>query len=89
MTLTVLTLNLSAQLRRSLAMTNAAESLLCRTRQVQRQTVAQRADDAALGDRWCLGGQLAAVRTYIDRLRRLDLRSVGPIAHVRQAGEQA
>ncbi len=35
-TLTVLTLNLSAQLRRSLATANAAESLLSRTRQVTR-----------------------------------------------------
>jgi putative transposase len=35
-TLTVLTLNLSARLRRSLATTNAAESLLSRTRHVKR-----------------------------------------------------
>jgi transposase-like protein len=35
-TLTVLTLSLSALLRRSLATTNAAESLLSRTRQVTR-----------------------------------------------------
>ena len=33
-----------------------------------------------------LRDQLAAVLTYIDRLRRLDLRSVEPMAHV---GERA
>ena len=54
-TLTVLTLNLSARLRRSLAMTNAAKSLAQpeASGEAQRQAVAQRADDAALGG-WCL-----------------------------------
>ena len=39
-TLIVLTLNLSARLRRSLATTNAAESLLSRTRHVTRNVSA-------------------------------------------------
>ena len=52
-TLTVLTLQLSPRLRRSLATTNAAESLISRTRhrEAQRQALAGRADDAALGRR--------------------------------------
>jgi len=54
-TLTVLTLNLSARLRRSLATTNAAERLPAQphaSREAQRHTVAQRADEAAVGRRW-------------------------------------
>ena len=54
-TLTVLTLKLSARLRRSLATTNAAESLHQphAAREAERQAVAGRADDAALGRRGC------------------------------------
>ena len=50
-TLTVLTLHLSARLQRSLVTTNAAESLLSRTRHVKRNVKRWRgrADDAALG----------------------------------------
>ena len=49
----MLTLNLSARLRRSPATTNAAESLLSphASREAQRQALAQWADDAAVGGR--------------------------------------
>ena len=52
-TLTVLGLGLSERLQRSLATTNAIESLLSRTRHVQRhgETLARRDDGAALGGR--------------------------------------
>ena len=52
-TLTVPTLKLSPRLCRSLATTNAAESLISRTqaREAERQTVAWGPDDAALGRR--------------------------------------
>ena len=52
-TVTVLTLGLSPRLQRSLATTNAAESLISRTRHVtpQREALAGRPDDAALGRR--------------------------------------
>ena len=52
-TVTVLTLGLSPRLQRSLATTNAAESLISRTRhgKTQRQALARRPDDAALGRR--------------------------------------
>jgi putative transposase len=52
-TLTVLTLKLSPRLRRSLATTNAVESLMSRTRWVKRkrQTLARGTDDASLDGR--------------------------------------
>lgn len=49
-TLTVLTLNLSTRLRRSLAATNAAESLLSRTRHVKRNVKRWRSGQMML--RW-------------------------------------
>jgi hypothetical protein len=54
-TLTVLTLKLSPRLRRSLATTNPAESLISRTRLVKRNVKRWRGgdDDAALGGRRC------------------------------------
>ena len=54
-TLTVLTLHLSTRLQRSLATTNAAESLLSRTRYVKRNVKRWRGgtDDAAVGGRRC------------------------------------
>ena len=80
-TLTVLTLNLSAQLRRSLATANAAESLLSRTRQVKRNVKRWRNGQMMLRSvtDGVLEANSPAVLPYIDRLRRLDLRSVGPI----------
>jgi hypothetical protein len=52
-TLTVLTLNLSPRLRRSLVTTNAAERLLSRTpqREAQREALARWPNDAAVGSR--------------------------------------
>ena len=64
-TLTVLTLNLSARLRRSLATTNAAESLLSRTRHVKRNVKRWRGGQMML--RWVAAGVLEAVKG----LRRL------------------
>jgi transposase-like protein len=59
-TITVLTLNLSARLRRSLATTNAAESLLSRTRQVKRNVKRWRSGQMML--RWVAAGVLEATR---------------------------
>jgi len=53
-TLTVLTLNLSARLRRSLATTNAAESLLSRARHVKRNVKQWRSGQMVL--RWVAAG---------------------------------
>ena len=61
-TLTVLTLNLSARLRRSLATTNAAESLLSRTRHVQRNVKRWRSGQMML--RWVAAGVLEAVKGF-------------------------
>jgi hypothetical protein len=58
-TLTVRTLNLSARLRRSLATTNAAESLLSRTRHVQRNVKRWRSGQMML--RWVAAGVSEAV----------------------------
>ena len=61
-TLTVLTLNLSARLRRSLATTNAAESLLSRTRHVKRNVKRWRTGQMML--RWVAAGVLEAVKGF-------------------------
>lgn len=61
-TLTVLTLNLSPRLRRSLATTNAAESLLSRTRHVKRNVKRWRGGPLML--RWVAAGVLEAVKGF-------------------------
>src|SRR6266851_90426 len=61
-TLTVLTLKLSARLRRSLATTNAAESLLSRTRHVKRNVKRWRGGHMML--RWVAAGVLEAVKGF-------------------------
>jgi putative transposase len=61
-TLTVLTLNLSPRLRRSLATTNAAESLLSRTRHVKRNVKRWRGGQMML--RWVAAGVLEAVKGF-------------------------
>ena len=61
-TLTVLTLNLSPRLRRSLATTNAAESLLSRTRHVKRNVKRWRSGQMML--RWVAAGVLEAVKGF-------------------------
>ncbi len=61
-TLTVLTLNLSARLRRSLATTNAAESLLSRTRHVKRNVKRWRGGHMML--RWVAAGVLEAFKGF-------------------------
>lgn len=61
-TLTILTLNLSARLRRSLATTNAAESLLSRTRHVKRNVKRWRSGQMML--RWVAAGVLEAVKGF-------------------------
>jgi len=61
-TLTVLTLKLSSRLRRSLATTNAAESLLSRTRHVKRNVKRWRNGQMML--RWVAAGVLEAVKGF-------------------------
>jgi len=61
-TLTVLTLKLSGRLRRSLATTNAAESLLSRTRHLQRNVKRWRGGQMML--RWVAAGVLEAVKGF-------------------------
>jgi len=61
-TLTVLTLKLSPRLRRSLATTNAAESLLSRTRHVKRNVKRWRNGQMML--RWVAAGVLEAVKGF-------------------------
>jgi hypothetical protein len=61
-TLTVLTLNLSARLPCSLATTNAAESLLSRTRHVKRNVKRWRSGQMML--RWVAAGVLEAVKGF-------------------------
>src|ERR671912_501632 len=61
-TLTVLTLNVSARLRRSLATTNAAESLLSRTRHVKRNVKRWRGGQMML--RGVAAGVLEAVKGF-------------------------
>ena len=61
-TLTVLTLKLSARLRRSLATTNAAESLISRTRHVKRNVKRWRGGQMML--RWVAAGILEAVEGF-------------------------
>lgn len=60
-TLTVLTLNLSARLRRSLATTNAAQSLLSRVRHVKRKVKRWRGGQML---RWVAAGVLEAVKGF-------------------------
>ena len=61
-TLTVLTLDLSTRLRRSLATTNAAESLISRTRHVKRNVKRWRGGHMML--RWVAAGVLEAVKGF-------------------------
>jgi transposase-like protein len=61
-TLTVLTLKLSPRLRRSLATTNAAESLLSRTRHVKRNVKRWRSGQMML--RWVAAGVLEATKGF-------------------------
>lgn len=61
-TLTVLALKLSPRLRRSLATTNAAESLLSRTRHVKRHVKRWRGGQMML--RWVAAGVLEAVKGF-------------------------
>jgi transposase-like protein len=61
-TLTVLTLHLSARLHRSLATTNAAESLLSRTGHVKRNVKRWRSGQMML--RWVAAGVLEAVKGF-------------------------
>ena len=61
-TLTVLTLQLSSRLQRSLATTNAAESLLSRTRHVTRNVKRWRGGQMML--RWVAAGVLEAVKGF-------------------------
>jgi putative transposase len=61
-TLTVLTLKLSPRLRRSLATTNAAESLISRTRMVKRNVKRWRGGQMML--RWVAAGILEAVKGF-------------------------
>ena len=61
-TLTVLTLQLSARLQRSLVTTNAAESLLSRTRHVKRNVKRWRGGQMML--RWVAVGVLEAVKGF-------------------------
>ena len=61
-TLTVLTLHLSTRLQRSLATTNAAESLLSRTRYVKRNVKRWRGGQMML--RWVAAGVLEAVKGF-------------------------
>ena len=61
-TLTVLTLHLSTRLQRSLATTNAAESLLSRTRHVKRHVKRWRGGQMML--RWVAAGVLEAVKGF-------------------------
>jgi putative transposase len=61
-TLTVLSLDLSARLRRSLATTNAAESLISRTRHVKRNVKRWRGGQMML--RWVAAGILEAVKGF-------------------------
>ena len=88
-TLTVLTLKLSLRLRRSLATTNAAESLISRTRHVKRNVKRWRGGEMML--RWVAAGILEAVKgvrrlkgyadmpTLVSALRARD-RQLGLIA---------
>jgi transposase-like protein len=61
-TLTVLTLQLSPRLQRSLATTNAAESLISRTRHVKRNVKRWRGGHMML--RWVAAGMLEAVKGF-------------------------
>ena len=61
-TLTIIGLGLSAALRRSLSTTNAAESLISRTRQVKRNVKRWRGGQMVL--RWAAAGVLEAVKGF-------------------------
>jgi putative transposase len=70
-TLTVLTLDLSDRLRRSLATTNAAESLISRTRHVKRNVKRWRGGQMML--RWVAAGVLEAVKGFRRLKGRADM----------------
>jgi transposase-like protein len=70
-TLTVLTLDLSERLRRSLATTNAAESLISRTRHVKRNVKRWRGGQMML--RWVAAGVLEAVKGFRRLKGRADM----------------
>jgi transposase-like protein len=61
-TLTIIGLNLSSRLRRSLSTTNAAESLISRTRHVKRNVKRWRGGQMVL--RWVAAGVLEAVKGF-------------------------
>ena len=61
-TLTIIGLGLSESLRRSLSTTNAAESLISRTRQVKRNVKRWRGGQMVL--RWAAAGVLEAVKGF-------------------------
>jgi putative transposase len=61
-TLTVPALNLPEALRRSLTTTNAAESLICRTRHVKRNVKRWRGGQMVV--RWVAAGVLEAVKGF-------------------------
>ena len=61
-TLTILALGLSESLRRSLSTTNAAESLISRTRHVKRNVKRWRGGQMVL--RWVAAGVLEAVKGF-------------------------
>ena len=61
-TVTILTLNLSSRLQRSLAPTNALESLISRTRHVQRHVTRWRGGQMML--RWVAAGVLEAAKGF-------------------------
>jgi putative transposase len=74
-TLTVLTLQLSARLQRSLATTNAVESLLSRTRHVKRNVKRWRGGRMML--RWVAAGVLEAVKGFRRLKGHADMQKLG------------
>jgi transposase-like protein len=83
-TLTVLTLPLSARLRRSLATTNAAESLISRTRQVKRNVKRWRGGQMMV--RWVAAGILEAVKGFRRLKGHADMHTL--VAALRARDEQ-
>jgi putative transposase len=83
-TLTVLTLNLSPRLQRSLATTNAAESLISRTRHVKRNVKRWRGGQMML--RWVAAGMLEAVKGFRRLKGRADMPTL--IAALRARDQQ-
>ncbi len=80
-TLTVLTLELSARLRRSLATTNAAESLISRTRHVKRNVKRWRGGQMML--RWVAAGVLEAVKGFRRLKGQADMPRLVPALRAR------